>query len=62
MAKKLILIHGLSGDPKGTWGEFPKFLREDSELDYDVLSFRYDTCSGLMEMDTSMRDIIICLA
>lgn len=42
MAKKIILVHGLHGDVTKTWGNFPKLLVEDPDLDVEVLSFSYD--------------------
>jgi len=43
MAKKIILIHGLGGTADGTWGEFPTFLEEDKDIDFDIVSCGYES-------------------
>lgn len=43
MAKKIILIHGLGGAADETWGNFPKFLEQDLEIDYDIISCGYES-------------------
>lgn len=43
MAKRIILIHGLGGTTDGTWGKFPNFLEEDSDIDFGILSFGYES-------------------
>jgi pimeloyl-ACP methyl ester carboxylesterase len=47
MAKKIILIHGLGGTNDGTWGGFPDFLRQDTDLDVDVVLCGYESPSIL---------------
>ena len=37
MATKIILVHGLNGDPKNTWGKFPKLILEDPDLDVEMV-------------------------
>ncbi len=40
----LFFVHGLGGNPKGTWGNFPDLIAADSTLKrYDVDSFRFPT-------------------
>lgn len=43
MAKLLILVHGLGGTADGTWGDFPEFLRKDPDLDYEIVSYGYQS-------------------
>lgn len=43
MAKKIILVHGLGGSNSGTWGNFPKFIRDDSDIDFEVVQAGYTT-------------------
>lgn len=43
MAKKIILVHGLGGTADGTWGKFPDFLEKDSDLDYSIVSYGYQS-------------------
>lgn len=44
----LVFIHGFSGAPQKTFGEFPKFLAENPRLrDWDIFSFGYPTGLGL---------------
>lgn len=49
MAKKIILIHGLGGSTDGTWGKFPDFLQADNDIDFDILSFGYES-PGMSEL------------
>jgi pimeloyl-ACP methyl ester carboxylesterase len=40
----LVFIHGFSGDPAKTWGQFPSFVAADPRLgDWDIYSFGYTT-------------------
>src|ERR1700693_5524627 len=40
----LVFVHGFSGDPSKTWGQFPDFIDADSRLnDWDILSIGYTT-------------------
>ena len=40
----IVLVHGLSGDPSGTWGRLPDLLMQDAQLAHcDVVSWRYPT-------------------
>lgn len=41
MATKIVLVHGLNGDLTKTWGKFPKLLKEDPDLDVEVVSYGY---------------------
>lgn len=43
MGKKIILVHGLSGSADGTWGKFPEFLEKDTDLDYSIISYGYQS-------------------
>jgi CBS domain-containing protein len=43
MGKKIILVHGLGGAVDGTWGNFQSFLEGDSDLDFDIASFGYES-------------------
>lgn len=43
MAKKIILIHGLGGTVEGTWGKFPTLLKQDKDIEYDILTLGYET-------------------
>ena len=43
MAKIIILVHGLGGTADGTWGQFPEFLEKDTELDFSVSSYGYQS-------------------
>lgn len=45
MSRGLILfVHGLGGDARTTWGNFPKLIQNDPELrDYDLYFFTYPT-------------------
>lgn len=45
MAKKIILVHGLGTTADRTWGEFPTFLKKDSDLDFDIVSIEYESPS-----------------
>jgi len=45
MTKKIILVHGLGSTADGTWGEFPSFLENDRDLDFDVVSCGYESPS-----------------
>lgn len=45
MAKKIILVHGLGGTKDGTWGKFPALLKEDTDVDFDVLLLGYESPS-----------------
>jgi pimeloyl-ACP methyl ester carboxylesterase len=40
----LVFVHGFSGDPSKTWGQFPAFVAADSRLnDWDIFSIGYTT-------------------
>jgi hypothetical protein len=40
----VVFIHGFSGDPAKTWGQFPSFVAADPRLsDWDIYSFGYTT-------------------
>lgn len=43
MAKLLILVHGLGGTADGTWGDFPEFLMKDPDVDYEIVSYGYQS-------------------
>ncbi|QOJ24392.1 MAG: hypothetical protein HRU78_12690 [Gammaproteobacteria bacterium] len=43
MAKKIILVHGLGGAADKTWGKFPDFLESDIELDFDIVTYGYES-------------------
>jgi pimeloyl-ACP methyl ester carboxylesterase len=44
----ILFVHGFSGDPTVTWGNFPKFLSEDKRLaHWDIYSLGYHTSLGL---------------
>ncbi|KJG05897.1 hypothetical protein UB33_11055 [Photobacterium angustum] len=43
MGKKIILVHGLGGSSDGTWGKFPEFLEQDADLDYNIVSYGYQS-------------------
>ena len=43
MAKIIILVHGLGGTADGTWGKFPDFLKMDTDLDYNIVSYGYQS-------------------
>jgi pimeloyl-ACP methyl ester carboxylesterase len=44
----LLFIHGFSGDPAKTWGQFPALLMEEKRLrTWDVYSLGYHTGAGL---------------
>ncbi|WP_078083027.1 alpha/beta fold hydrolase [Microbulbifer mangrovi] len=43
MAKKIILVHGLGGTAEGTWGKFPDLLESDTDLDYTIVSYGYQS-------------------
>jgi pimeloyl-ACP methyl ester carboxylesterase len=43
MTKKIILVHGLSGSPAGTWGKFIELLEKDSDLEHRVLPLGYQS-------------------
>ena len=44
----MLLIHGFSGDPTITWGNFPKFLKDEKRLaGWDIYSLGYHTGLGL---------------
>ena len=45
MSKKIILVHGLGGTADGSWGEFPNFLKEDSDLDFEIVACGYESPS-----------------
>lgn len=45
MATKIILVHGLNGDSTKTWGQFPKLLLEDPDLDVEMVPrYGYGFC------------------
>ncbi len=40
----IVFVHGFSGDARGTWGEFPKYLLNDPFLrSWDMYSYEYPT-------------------
>jgi hypothetical protein len=40
----LIFVHGFSGDPAKTWGDFPKWIAAENRLaDWDIFSIGYTT-------------------
>ncbi len=43
MAKKIILVHGLGGTIDRTWGNFPDFLESDTDLDFSIVAYGYDS-------------------
>jgi len=44
----ILFVHGFSGDPTITWGDFPKFLSQDDRLaHWDIYSLGYHTSLGL---------------
>lgn len=43
MAKKIILVHGLGGASDKTWGKFPELLEMDTDLDYTIVSYGYES-------------------
>ncbi|MEX2410821.1 MAG: hypothetical protein WD607_05510, partial [Candidatus Paceibacterota bacterium] len=43
MQNRIILIHGLGGDKDETWGDFPALLKEDSEIDFQIDSYGYES-------------------
>jgi len=43
MSKKVVLVHGLGGAKDGTWGRFPEFLKQDVDLDIDVIQLGYES-------------------
>ena len=49
MSKKVVLVHGLGGTKDGTWGRFPEFLKQDVDLDVDVIQLGYESPHILFE-------------
>lgn len=45
MAKYIFFIHGLSGNPKKTWGSFPDFLKEHLGSEYTIDHLDYSSPS-----------------
>lgn len=43
MRKIVMLVHGLGGGIDDTWGNFPKFLRDDIEIGYEVFEYQYQS-------------------
>lgn len=43
MAKKIILVHGLGGTAEGTWGKFPEFLNADIDIDFNIITYGYES-------------------
>lgn len=43
MAKKIILIHGLGGTAEGTWGKFPELLTADKDIDFNIITYGYES-------------------
>jgi len=43
MAKIVILIHGLGGASDKTWGNFPDFLKADTDLDFSIMLCGYES-------------------
>lgn len=41
MSKRIFFIHGLSGTPQKTWGEFPDYLKEKLDSDYSIGHLSY---------------------
>lgn len=48
MAKYIFFIHGLSGNPKKTWGNFPDYLKGVIELEYTIDHLDYKSPSKLL--------------
>lgn len=59
----IIFVHGFQGDPKRTWGEFPKYILENPAANgWDILSFGYESdlapdLIGVWEGDPSIQMI-----
>lgn len=45
MARHVFFIHGLSGNPKKTWGKFPALLQEAFGADYSIAHLDYESPS-----------------
>ncbi len=61
MQKLILFIHGLGGD-KDTWGKFPEFIHNDSEIDndkYTVELFEYPT--SLLRLNNILKYISMYL-
>ena len=43
MAKIIILVHGLGGASDKTWGKFPELLEMDTDLDFTIESYGYES-------------------
>jgi hypothetical protein len=43
MAKLIILVHGLGGTSDRTWGNFPPFLDEDENVDFEIVQYGYQS-------------------
>ncbi|WXL26390.1 hypothetical protein WG219_02555 [Ectopseudomonas mendocina] len=43
MAKKIILVHGLGGTANETWGKFPQLLQADLAIDFDIITYGYES-------------------
>ncbi len=41
MAKYIVFVHGLGGDKEKTWGNFPRFLMDDDQIEYTVIQYGY---------------------
>ncbi|SDH87790.1 alpha/beta fold hydrolase [Nitrosomonas sp. Nm132] len=49
MNTQVIFVHGLGGD-ESTWGDFPRLIREDSELDVSISFMTYPTPFGGLKL------------
>lgn len=57
MSRFIIFIHGLSGNPEETWGQFPALVKSDPDLDYEIKSFGYTSPNIIKGMFTRAPSI-----
>ena len=41
MKKFIIFVHGLGGKVNKTWGNFPKFITDDDDIEHEVREYGY---------------------
>lgn len=57
--RAIVFVHGLWGDPRHSWGEFPRYLRDSTRLeDWDVLSIRLPRKARLALAANEVRKVL----